>query len=225
MKERFDFEAQREKMVQDQIARRGIQDQRVLDALRAIPRHEFLPLEQRNWAYSDGAQRIGMGQTISQPFIVALMTEALQLKGDEKVLEIGTGSGYQAAVLGYLAKEVHTIERLPTLAAQAKQILAEQGLTNIQVHIGDGSLGLPEHVPYQGIMVTAAAPSVPQSLLQQLDEGGRLVLPVGQRFTQILQIWQRCGAKFTHDTITAVAFVPLIGDEGWDEESWEQYDF
>ncbi len=214
------FEKQREKMVRKQIARRGIRDPRLLEVMSTVPRHRFLPEGQRRGAYSDGAQRIGMDQTISQPYSVALMTEALKLRGDEKVLEVGTGSGYQAAILGSLAAEVHTIERHPKLAEDARKILEELGITNVHIHIGDGTLGLLEHAPYQGIMVTAAAPNVPQSLLQQLDEGARLVLPVGHRYTQVLQVWQRQGAKYTHEMITAVAFVPLIGAEGWDDEKW-----
>lgn len=216
-----DFETQRENMVREQIARRGIRDPRLLEAMRTIPRHCFLPVGQRNWAYADGAQRIGLGQTISQPYIVALMSEALRLQGDEKVLEVGTGSGYQAAILCSLAAVVHTIERLPKLAEDACQILAQLELSNVHVHVGDGSLGLPEHAPFQGIIVTAAAPKVPQTLLNQLDEGARLVLPVGERYSQVLQVWQRVGARFTHETITAVAFVPLFGKEGWDEDGWD----
>ncbi|MCJ7703695.1 MAG: protein-L-isoaspartate(D-aspartate) O-methyltransferase [Anaerolineales bacterium] len=222
MTEDQDFEKQSEIMVRQQIARRGILDQRLLDAMRRVPRHIFVPQGQQKWAYDDGAQRIGMGQTISQPYIVALMTQALKLKGTEKVLEVGTGSGYQAAILGYLAAEVHTIERHAQLAKDAGAILQQQGLTNVQVHIGDGSLGLPKQAPYQGILVTAAAPVVPKPLLEQLDEGGRLVLPVGEKFSQVLQVWQRQGAGYTHKIITAVAFVPLIGEEGWDEDLWNQ---
>jgi protein-L-isoaspartate(D-aspartate) O-methyltransferase len=224
MTEDQEFDTQREYMVREQIARRGIRDPRLLEVMRTVPRHRFLPEAQRRWAYSDGAQRIGLGQTISQPYIVALMTEALKLQGDEIVLEVGTGSGYQAAILGNLAAEVHTIERHTKLTEDARQILDELGLTNVHIHVGDGTLGLPSHAPYQGIMVTAAAPRVPQSLLQQLDDGARLVLPVGQRYTQSLQVWQRQGPKYTHETITAVAFVPLIGTEGWDEENWNSPD-
>jgi protein-L-isoaspartate(D-aspartate) O-methyltransferase len=220
MKEDQDFVRQRENMVREQIARRGIRDDRLLEAMRTIPRHRFLPEGQHRWAYADGAQRIGLGQTISQPYIVALMTDALKLKGNEQVLEVGTGSGYQAAILSKLAVEVHTIERHPKLAEDAQKILADLGITNVHVHTGDGTLGLPEHAPYQGIMVTAAAPNVPQSLLKQLDEDARLVLPVGERYTQILQVWQRKGTRYTHNTITAVAFVPLIGKDGWDEKRW-----
>jgi len=223
MNEEHNFEAQRERMIQEQIARRGINDARLLEALRTEPRHLFIPEELRHWAYSDGAQRIGMGQTISQPYIVALMTDALKLKGGEKILEVGTGSGYQAAILGRMAAEVHTIERHTELAETARTTLAGRGISNVIVHTGDGSLGLPSHAPYQGIMVTAAAPEVPKPLLQQLDEGARLVLPVGEKYTQVLQVWQRQGAKFTHKTITSVAFVPLIGDKGWDENKWDRF--
>jgi protein-L-isoaspartate(D-aspartate) O-methyltransferase len=210
-------------MVREQLARRGIQDSRVLDAMRTVPRHLFLPEGQRHWAYADGAQRIGMGQTISQPYIVALMTEALKLEGKEIVLEVGTGSGYQAAVLSLLAAEIHTIERHPELAEDARSLLESLGYSNIHVHNGDGTLGLPQYAPYQGILVTAAAPEVPKSLLRQLDDGARMVLPVGKKYTQVLQSWWREGGKFKHETITAVAFVPLIGEEGWEEEKWDRF--
>lgn len=216
-----DFEEQRDAMVREQIARRGIRDERLLEAMRTIPRHLFLTGGQQHWAYADGAQRIGRGQTISQPYIVALMTEALKLQEDETVLEIGTGSGYQAAILGCLAKEVHTVERHPELAEKARLLLEKQGFSNVHVHVGDGSLGLPEFAPYQGILVTAAAPNVPESLLHQLDESARLVIPVGQKYSQVLQMWQRQGGKYKHETITAVSFVPLIGDEGWEENHWD----
>lgn len=223
MKEIYNFEKQRQRMVEEQISRRGIRDPRVLDAMRTVPRHMFVPAEIRTWAYSDGAQRIGKGQTISQPYIVALMTEALKLEGDEVVLEVGTGSGYQAAILSLLVKEVHTIERHPELAEEAQILLSSLGYINVHVHSGDGTLGYPEKAPYQGIIVTAAAPDVPKSLLNQLDESGRLVIPVGKKYTQVLQTWQRKGKSFHHETITAVAFVPLIGDEGWDEERWDRF--
>ena len=223
MSETRDFKAQRESMVREQIARRGISDIHLLNAMRVVPRHKFIPSDQRDWAYSDGALRIGMGQTISQPYIVALMSEALKLKGDEKILEVGTGSGYQAAILSYLAAEVHTIERHHPLAESARLILEAQDISNVHIHIGDGSLGLPDFAPYQGIMVTAAAPKVPQSLLDQLDDGGRLVIPVGGRYSQVLEVWQRQGPNYIHEATTAVAFVPLIGEEGWDEEKKDRF--
>jgi protein-L-isoaspartate(D-aspartate) O-methyltransferase len=209
-------------MVSEQIERRGIHSPRLLEALRSIPRHLFVPPDQQTYAYSDGALRITHGQTISQPYIVALMTNLLKLRGDERVLEVGTGSGYQAAVLAHLAKEVHTIERHAPLSENAALVLDELGLENIHFHVGDGTLGVPEHAPYQGIMVTAAAPKVPQPLLNQLDEGGRLVLPVGRQYSQVLECWQRSGDKFGREAITAVAFVPLIGEEGWEDDKWDR---
>lgn len=223
MSETEQFDSQREYMVREQIERRGIRDPRVLAAMRAVPRHLFVPPDQRHWAYSDGALRIDMGQTISQPYIVALMTGLMELEGSERVLEIGTGSGYQAAVLAQIADKVYSIERHPPLAESARQILNLLEIKNVEIHIGDGTLGLPQFAPYQAIMVTAAAPKAPKSLLDQLDKEGRLVIPVGGKFSQTLQVWQRKGAKFTHKAVTAVAFVPLLGDEGWDEKDWKKF--
>lgn len=214
---------ERQRMVEEQLIDRNIRDERVLEAMRSVPRHAFVPLEYRHMAYSDGPLPIGSGQTISQPYIVALMTQLLRLKGDENVLEVGTGSGYQAAVLAKLAKQVYTIERYTELADQAAAVLQKLGLNNVRVHIGDGSLGLPEHAPFQAILVTAAAPKVPQSLLEQLDEGGRLVVPVGGRMNQFLELWERRGAKFAQDVLVPVAFVPLRGRHGWKEDSWEVF--
>ena len=214
---------QRENMVSEQIERRGIRDPYVLAAMRSVPRHLFVPPDQRHWAYSDGALRIDMGQTISQPYIVALMTELMQLQGGENVLEVGTGSGYQAAVLAKIARQVYSIERHPSLAESARQMLASLEIENVEIHNGDGTLGLPDLAPFQAIMVTAAAPKAPKSLLDQLDEGGRLVIPVGGKYSQSLQVWQRKGAKFTQKAVTAVAFVPLLGDEGWDEKDWKKF--
>ncbi|HEY5669734.1 MAG TPA: protein-L-isoaspartate(D-aspartate) O-methyltransferase [Anaerolineales bacterium] len=214
---------ERQRMVEEQLIYRNIRDERVLEAMRSVPRHAFVPLEYRHMAYSDGPLPIGSGQTISQPYIVALMTQLLRLKGDENVLEVGTGSGYQAAVLAKLAKQVYTIERYTELADQAAAVLQKLGLNNVRVHIGDGSLGLPEHAPFQAILVTAAAPKVPQSLLEQLDEGGRLVVPVGGRMNQFLELWERRGAKFVQDVLVPVAFVPLRGRHGWKEDSWEVF--
>jgi protein-L-isoaspartate(D-aspartate) O-methyltransferase len=209
------FKRSRLRMVEEQIQSRGIRDQRLLETLRSVPRHLFVNLEDRRYAYNDGPLPIGLGQTISQPYIVALMTELLQLKGSETVLEVGTGSGYQAAVLANLARQVHTIERHTELAQYAGRLFKDLQISNIQVHIGDGSLGLPEFSPYDGILVTAAAPAVASPLLEQLTESGRLVLPVGSRYGQVLECWQRRGEGFTHETITAVAFVPLIGQAGF----------
>jgi protein-L-isoaspartate(D-aspartate) O-methyltransferase len=175
----------------------------------------FVPLNQQLYAYQDSPLPIGLGQTISQPYIVAYMTAQLELEGDGVLLEIGTGSGYQAAILGSLAGEVHTIERHPRLAEVAGRVLQDLGYNNITIHEGDGTHGLPQHAPYQGVMVTAAAPEVPQPLLDQLAEGGRLVMPVGGRRGQLLQLFRREGGKIIQEDLTPVAFVPLIGDHGW----------
>jgi len=205
----------RKRMVQGQIAARGITSTRVLEAFLEVPRHLFVPPNQRLYAYQDGPLPIGLGQTISQPYIVAYMTAQLHLQGEEVLLEIGTGSGYQAAILGLLARKVHTVERHPRLASVAGQVLKDLGYSHITVHDGDGTHGLPEHAPYQGIMVTAAAREVPQPLLDQLGEGGRLVMPVGGRGGQLLQLYQRKGGEIIREDLTPVAFVPLIGDHGW----------
>lgn len=214
------FANQRNHMVDDQIISRGIHDESVLNALRHVPRHWFVPEEYAQIAYSDGPLPIGRGQTISQPYIVALMTELLKLHGEENVLEVGTGSGYQAALLAFLARQVHTIERHSTLAEKAEKVLMRLGLTNVTVHVGDGSLGLPIYAPFQAIMVTAAAPSVPQPLFDQLDEGGRLVLPEGGAGGQLLDRWCKQGGKFEQEHIAPVAFVPLRGQHGWKESNW-----
>lgn len=204
-------------MVRDQIERRGITDARLLEALRTVPRHVFVPAAQQDWAYSDGALRIEAGQTISQPYIVALMTEALALQGHEHVLEVGTGSGYQAAVLAQLCAQVYSIERHAALSAAAGANFIALGIENIHLHVGDGTLGLPEFAPFDAIMVTAAAPEVPHALLDQLVDGGHMVIPVGSRHQQVLELWQRQGNKRKSHRISAVAFVPLIGEQGWGE--------
>jgi len=220
MEDEFHYTDLRKTMVGEQIARRGVQDERVLEALRQVPRHWFVPEEYRNIAYTDGPLPIGNGQTISQPYIVALMTELLELEGDETVLEVGTGSGYQAALLGLLARQVHTIERHETLAEKAKKVLVKLGLTNVAVHVGDGTLGLPKYAPYQAIMVTAAAPRVPQPLFDQLADGGWLVIPEGGAGGQILNRWHKQDDDTTQEHITPVAFVPLRGQYGWKENHW-----
>ncbi len=202
-------------MVAEQIAQRGIRDPRLLAVMEALPRHRFVPTDHLAWAYADGPLPIGFGQTISQPYIVALMTEALHLTGPERVLEVGSGSGYQAAVLGKMAAAVHTVEFIPELAAQAAAALKELGYANVHVHVGDGSLGWPECAPYDAILVAAAAPRVPQPLLEQLAEGGRLILPVGSQGFQQLEIWERRGKKFEQEASIPVAFVPLRGEHGW----------
>jgi protein-L-isoaspartate(D-aspartate) O-methyltransferase len=219
MDEETRFTAERLRMVDEQLYKRDIRDPRVLEAMRSVPRHLFVPAEYRHLAYSDGPLPIGGGQTISQPYIVALMTQLLELTGSEAVLEIGTGSGYQAAVLSCVAREVYSIEREPRLAEQASQVLKALGMGNVHVQVGDGSLGLPENAPYQAILVTAAAPDVPPTLLEQLAERGCLVIPVGGRLGQYLEKWQRQGAKYDRDILVPVAFVPLRGAHGW-ENDW-----
>ncbi|PWH17542.1 MAG: protein-L-isoaspartate O-methyltransferase [Anaerolineae bacterium] len=205
----------RRRMVNNQLIPRGIRDPRVLAAFEAIPRHLFVPPEYQSWAYDDAPQPIGHEQTISQPYIVALMSELLSLTGVERVLEVGTGSGYQAAILAKLAAEVHTVELIPALAERARRTLEALNLTNVYVHCADGSLGWPEAAPYQGILVAAAAPAIPPPLLAQLAEAGRLVLPVGARGFQRLEVWRKVGNAFSNETILPVAFVPLRGKHGW----------
>lgn len=211
------YKAERIRMVDNQLRKRDIRDRRVLDAMGRVPRHMFVGGDYSDMAYSDGPLPIGKGQTISQPYIVALMTQLLELTGVEKVLEVGTGSGYQAAVLSFLTKEVHTIERHEELAREAERVLLKLGISNVHVHIGDGTEGLEEQAPFDGILVTAAAPNAPQSLLDQLVEGGRLVIPVGGRGGQMLELWIRTGDKYDCETVLPVAFVPLLGRFGWDE--------
>jgi protein-L-isoaspartate(D-aspartate) O-methyltransferase len=209
------YEKDRTRMVNEQIARRGLRDPRLLAAMQAVPRHRFIPSDNLAWAYADGPLPIGHGQTISQPYIVALMTDLLHLSPAAKALEVGAGSGYQAAVLAKMAAEVHTVEFIPELARHAEETLAELGFSNVHVHCGDGSLGWPEAAPYDGILVAAAAPDVPPPLLDQLAEGGRLVLPVGSRGFQELQVWERRGGTLHSERGIPVAFVPLRGEHGW----------
>jgi protein-L-isoaspartate(D-aspartate) O-methyltransferase len=211
----IDYQAARKRMVDGQITIRGITSPRVLEAFLEVPRHLFVSKNQQVHAYQDSPLPIGLGQTISQPYIAAYMTDLLQLTGAERVLEIGTGSGYQAAILGNLADEVHTIERHPFLADNAAQLLQSLGYDNVTVHKGDGTQGLPGFAPYQAIMVTAAAPDVPPPLLEQLGEGGRLVMPVGSRGGQVLLLYKREGNAFHREDLAPVAFVPLIGEHGW----------
>jgi protein-L-isoaspartate(D-aspartate) O-methyltransferase len=209
-----DFLTERKLMVARQLRGYGISDRRVLEAFESVPRHLFVPEEYRNAAYEDGPLPIGFEQTISQPYIVAYMTQLLGLTGGERVLEVGTGSGYQAAILSALTAEVHTIELIPALADRAKAVFEHLGIRNIFLHVGDGSLGWDEAAPYDAILVTAAGPRVPKSLLNQLADGGRMVLPVGERGDQVLELWRRDGETFPHETLLPVAFVPLRGKEG-----------
>lgn len=211
---------QRMKMVREQIERRGLKNQRLLDAFLKVPRHRFVSEDLTEYAYGDEPLVIDCGQTISQPYIVALMTSLLALQDDDTVLEIGTGSGYQAAILAQMTKKVHTVEYHPRLAQRARKTLQELGYHNVEVHVGDGSLGWAEGAPYQGILVTAAAPDAPAPLLGQLAGNGRLVLPVGSRHYQELQVWERNKENFSHEGIIPVSFVPLRGQYGWSEEEW-----
>jgi len=211
-----DSAQQRALMVARQLEARGIRDPRVLAAMRRVPRHRFVPDRLLDAAYDDGPLPIGEGQTISQPYMVAMMSEALRLRGDERVLEVGTGSGYQAAVLAELAAEVVSVERHRELAAPAAVLLAELGYDNAAVEIGDGTLGWPPAAPYGGILVTAGAPAVPDALRRQLVIGGRLVIPIGDRLSQAIEIHRRTGDDaWQVERSTACRFVRLIGEQGW----------
>lgn len=214
------FTNERQRMVDEQLARRDIRDPRVLEAMLTVPRHRFVPREHRHLAYQDAPLSIGHGQTISQPYIVAFMTQLLYLEGDELVLEIGTGSGYQAALLACLSREVHTVERQPRLAERAAVLLGELGLDNVHVHVGDGTLGWPEQAPYGRILATAAAPAVPPPLFEQLADGGRMVIPIGERGGQNLECWIRQDDRLIYRPGPPVAFVPMLGRHGWEEENW-----
>jgi protein-L-isoaspartate(D-aspartate) O-methyltransferase len=202
-------------MVEQQLRARGIRDERVLAAMAKVPREEFAEAEGIREAYGDHPLPIGEGQTVSQPYIVASMVEALQIAPEDHVLEVGTGTGYQAAVLAELAAEVFTIERYPELARKAQQILSRLGYSNVHVAVGDGSLGLPEHAPYSKILVAAAAPGVPTPLITQLEEGGRLVIPIGTRTEQQIHLIRRVGDQTTTTVHELCRFVPLVGEEGW----------
>lgn len=211
----MDLQARRERMVEAQIAARGVRDGRVLQALREVPRHEFVPASLQDQAYDDRPLPIGEGQTISQPYIVALMTASLAPRETDRVLEIGTGSGYQTAVLARLAREVISIERHGSLAAGAISLFERLGLTNIRVVVGDGTEGWPLGAPYQRILVTAGAPAIPDTLKAQLADGGRLVIPVGPAGHQRLTAIDRRGDRYEQTEGESCVFVPLIGRHGW----------
>jgi protein-L-isoaspartate(D-aspartate) O-methyltransferase len=202
-------------MATEQLAARGIRDQRVIAAFRKVPRHEFVPAKYADSAYEDHPIPIGEGQTISQPYMVALMTECLALKEGAKVLEIGTGSGYQTAILAEIARDVYSVERLDRLAASSAHTLKRLGYENIHIKTEDGTKGWNEFAPYDGIIVTAAAPHIPKSLVRQLGDGGRIVIPVGGQFGQVLTIIERRGATVEKRELCGCVFVPLIGEEGW----------
>jgi protein-L-isoaspartate(D-aspartate) O-methyltransferase len=202
-------------MVDTQLRPRGIKDERVLEAMGTVPRHMFVGAGQLGAAYDDCALPIGDGQTISQPYMVAVMTELLQLTGDEKVLEVGTGSGYQASVISMLASEVHTIERIGALASRAEARLHELGYSNVKVYVDDGTVGLPAESPFDGIIVTAGAPRIPEEYIEQLKVGGRLVIPVGTRYSQILYQVTKTPDGIREAMSTPCVFVPLVGREAW----------
>ncbi|MCK5329494.1 MAG: protein-L-isoaspartate(D-aspartate) O-methyltransferase [Candidatus Latescibacteria bacterium] len=212
----MNFEKLRRRMVATQIESRGIRDERVLEAMRTVPRHRFVVGDERSAAYEDRPLSIGRGQTISQPYMVALMTACLKLRGGEKVLEIGTGSGYQTAVLAEIAGAVHSVERHLALSEQAAKRLSKLGYDRCILKVGDGTVGWPEAAPFDGIIVTAGAPEVPEALREQLADGGRLVIPVGAEYHQMLYEIRRDGARFVEKEVTGCVFVPLIGEYGWE---------
>lgn len=201
-------------MVEQQIVHRGIRDERVICALREVPRHKFVPEDLQNDSYEDCPLSIGQGQTISQPYIVALMTEGLRLSAEDKVLEIGTGSGYQAAILARLCSHVYSLERIEVLLERAKGIFKDLGITNISTKLGDGTLGWEEFSPYQAIIVTAASDNVPPPLVKQLSEGGKLVIPLGGSFAQVLTLIEKKEGGLKEEQICGCAFVPLVGKYG-----------
>ena len=217
MSSRPDWAGARARMVERQLRRRGIPDERVLAAMSRVPREQFVPDSVRAYAYADDALPIGQGQTISQPFVVATICSLLALDGFERVLDVGTGSGYQAAVLAELVPEVVTIERIQELAETARAALAAAGYRNVEVRVGDGSLGVPERAPFDAIAVAAATPTVPQALYEQLAEGGRIVVPRGSRDGQELVLVVRTAGGPIERAVLPVRFVPLLGDEGFGE--------
>ncbi|MFH2138388.1 MAG: protein-L-isoaspartate(D-aspartate) O-methyltransferase [Candidatus Omnitrophota bacterium] len=210
-----DFYFLRDQMIETQLTLRGIKDRRVLDAFRKVARHEFVSPELEKSAYEDHPLPIGSGQTISQPYMVALMSELLELKGQERVLEIGTGSGYQSAILAQLAKEVYSLERIEKLAHKTRERFQNLGIDNVFIEVGDGTLGFEKHSPYDAIIVTAASPEIPPALLSQLNDGGRLVIPVGGRSQQVLTCCVRKKEQVEIRKVCGCVFVPLIGKEGW----------
>ncbi|KKM71425.1 hypothetical protein LCGC14_1430760 [marine sediment metagenome] len=207
----------RERMVREQFIARGIADQRVLAAFYKVEREKFVPSEVRDNAYQDFPLSIGEGQTISQPYMVALMTQSLELKGNERVLEIGTGSGYQTAILAELARKVYSVERMRTLAERARKLLEKLGYSNVKILLGDGTLGWEESSPYDRILVTAGAKEIPQPLTDQLEEEGVMIIPVGNSYSQDLRVVRKRKNRIKTATVEKCVFVPLIGKYGWDE--------
>ncbi|HEY5672627.1 MAG TPA: protein-L-isoaspartate(D-aspartate) O-methyltransferase [Malonomonas sp.] len=212
----MDFTVSRRRMVDQQIIARGIKDQRVLDALLKVPRHLFVEAGLQAHAYSDASLPIGEKQTISQPYMVAAMSAALELTGTERILEIGTGSGYQSAILSLLANRIYSIERISTLAGRARRLLDQLGMSNVNIKVGDGTIGWKDQAPFDGILVAAGAPDVPLEYLDQLEVGGKLVLPVGDQNQQILlRIIKQENGSFKREQLMGCRFVPLIGAQGW----------
>ena len=213
----INYEKERSRMVDEQIVNRGVKDERVLAVMRKIPRHEFLPEGIRGMAYNDNALPLGEGQTMSQPYMVALMTESLRLKGSERVLEIGTGSGYQAAVLAEMGEKVYTVERIKTLADKARTTLDRLGYKSVAIKVYDGTYGWKEMAPFDAIIVTAGSPDIPAPLVEQLKEGGRMSIPVGDRYGQQLITVVKTAEGVTTERSIPCVFVPLIGNHGWKE--------
>ncbi|MDP3804796.1 MAG: protein-L-isoaspartate(D-aspartate) O-methyltransferase [Candidatus Omnitrophota bacterium] len=213
--EHLNFDTMRERMVQEQLIPRGISDKRVLEAFRRVPRHRFVEEKYAESAYSDFPLSIGNSQTISQPYMAALMTELLKVDKSGKILEIGTGSGYQLAILCELAEEAYSVERVEELAGRSGAVLKELGYANFNIKTGDGTLGWEECAPYDSIVVTAGAPGIPENLLNQLNEGGRLVIPIGGSFGQTLTVIEKSGGAFKTTEVCGCVFVPLIGHDGW----------
>ncbi len=210
-----DFAGLRARMVERQLQGRGIEDERVLEAMGAVPREAFVPPRMRHRAYADSALPIGEEQTISQPWIVAAISQAMELSGTERVLEIGTGSGYSAAVLSQLAAEVVSVERYESLSRAAREVLAQLGIANVELLVGDGSRGVPERAPFDAIAVHATAPAAPPALIDQLADGGRLVLPIAMKEADMLTVLRRRGEEVEAKAIGPCRFVPLIGEEGF----------
>ena len=212
----MDFAIARRRMVEQQIIARGVSDQRVIEAMKTVPRHLFVSAGLQSHAYSDSSLPIGEKQTISQPYMVASMTAALELKGHERILEIGTGSGYQTAILATLAKRVYSIERIAILAGRARKVLDQLHLSNVNIKIADGTLGWKDQSPFDGILVAAGSPDVPSHYLAQLEVGGKLVLPVGDRKQQVLiRVIRQQDGSFIKEQLMGCRFVPLIGEQGW----------
>lgn len=214
-----DYTISRRRMVEEQVIARGVTDPRVIDAMLKVPRHKFVEEALAGKAYQDAPLPIGEKQTISQPYMVAVMSEALMLDGSERVLEVGTGSGYQAAVLALLADRVYSLERIPSLARRARKVLDDNGFSKVNIRLADGTVGWQGMGPFDGIIVTAGAPKVPQEYLDQLSLGGRLIIPVGDRESQVLMRITRVGeAEYKEEKMLGCRFVPLIGNQGWKQE-------